>query len=177
MAEQKGYEVNQPPLYRLTSPTRLFRVLGIDAELAEMLLAADENYIKFTEKKTGRPVEWPKPKLRAAHKRIANLLCRIVTPEFLHSAVRGKSYISNAAAHSADSRSVKIDIRKFFPSTRAQQVFHFFRDKMECAPDVAGVLTKLLTVDGHLATGSSASPILSYFAYWPAAGSVDTRLS
>ena len=36
---------------------------------------------------------------------------------------------------------------------------------MLCAGDVAGVLTHLLTVDGHLATGSSVSPILSYFAY------------
>ena len=36
---------------------------------------------------------------------------------------------------------------------------------MACAGDVAGILARLLTVDGHLATGSSVSPILSYFAY------------
>jgi len=30
---------------------------------------------------------------------------------------------------------------------------------------VAGVLTHLLTIDGHFATGSSVSPILWYFAY------------
>src|SRR5262249_54460475 len=29
----------------------------------------------------------------------------------------------------------------------------------------AGILTKLLTIDGHLAIGSSVSPILSFFAY------------
>jgi hypothetical protein len=36
---------------------------------------------------------------------------------------------------------------------------------MLCTGDVAGILTKLLTVDGHLPTGSSSSPILSFFAY------------
>lgn len=36
---------------------------------------------------------------------------------------------------------------------------------MACAPDVAAILTKLFTVDGHLATGGNVSPILSYFAY------------
>ena len=36
---------------------------------------------------------------------------------------------------------------------------------MLCSGDVATILAKLLTVDGHLPTGSSASPILSYFAY------------
>jgi RNA-directed DNA polymerase len=36
---------------------------------------------------------------------------------------------------------------------------------MSCEADVAAVLTKLLTVDGHLPTGGNASPILSYFTY------------
>ena len=123
-----------------------------------------DNYIRFTTDK-GRDVQWPKPLLRKVHKRVATLLSRIDTPAFLHSAIRGRSYVSNAGQHRADQPSVKIDIRKFFPSVRAASVFHFFRDTMLCAPDAAAILTKLLTVDGHLPTGSSVSPILSYFAY------------
>jgi RNA-directed DNA polymerase len=60
---------------------------------------------------------------------------------------------------------VKVDIRKFFQSVRAPAVFHFFKDKMLCSPDVAGILARLLTIDRHLPTGGNASPILSYFAY------------
>jgi RNA-directed DNA polymerase len=58
-----------------------------------------------------------------------------------------------------------VDIQKFFQSVRAPAVFHFFKDQMQCQPDVAGLLTMLVTVGGHLPTGGNASPILSYFAY------------
>jgi hypothetical protein len=37
---------------------------------------------------------------------------------------------------------------------------------MKCSPDVAAMLASLLTVDGHLATGSSVSPILSFYAFY-----------
>ena len=36
---------------------------------------------------------------------------------------------------------------------------------MRCRGDVAMLLAKALTVDGHLPTGSPASPILSYYAH------------
>ncbi len=134
-------------------------------EQLEQLLEADDNYIRWTDKETGRPIQRPKPLPERLHKRVGVLLSRIETPDFLHSAIRGRSYISNASQHDANQPTVKIDIRKFYPSTRAQAVFHFFRDRMLCDGDVAGILARLLTVDGHLATGSSASPILSYFAY------------
>lgn len=122
-----------------------------------------DNYIRFTTQ-TGRDVQWPKPMLRRAQKRAGKLLARIETPEFLHSAKRGRSYISNASEHHVLQPSVKVDIRSFFQSIRAPAVFHFFLDTMACEPDVAAVLTKLMTVDGHLATGGNVSPILSYFA-------------
>lgn len=35
---------------------------------------------------------------------------------------------------------------------------------MECEDDIAGLLTKLATIKGHLPTGSPLSPILSYFS-------------
>jgi hypothetical protein len=136
----------------------------LSAEDTTKLLAASENYIRF-ETVTGREIQWPKPLLRKVHKRVAVLLSRLQTPEFLHSAVTGRSYISNANKHTAEQPTVKVDLKKFFPSVRAAAVFHFFRDRMLCEADVAAVLTKLLTVDGHLPTGSSVSPVLSYFAY------------
>jgi hypothetical protein len=37
---------------------------------------------------------------------------------------------------------------------------------MKCNTDVASILAKLLTVDGHLATGSTVSPILSFYAFY-----------
>jgi predicted ATP-grasp superfamily ATP-dependent carboligase len=59
---------------------------------------------------------------------------------------------------------IKIDVKQFFPSVPQYKVMHFFRDVLECGPDVAGLLANLVCYDGRLATGSSASPIISYYA-------------
>lgn len=165
MVDRRAYPNNQSRLYKITSPAQLAERLFVKPEQLDLFLNAVDNYIRWTDKKTGRPIQQPKRLLDGVHKRVGVLLSRIETPDFLHSAIKGRSYISNASQHDPNQPTVKIDVRKFYPSTRAQAVFHFFRDRMICDGDVAGMLARLLTVDGHLATGSSASPILSYFAY------------
>jgi RNA-directed DNA polymerase len=158
------HPLNQSRLYKVKSIAQLSDILGISKSYVKYIMRDRENYIRFTTK-GGRDVQWPKPILRRGQKRAAQLLSRIETPDFLHSAKRGRSYITNAQQHSWGHPSVKIDIRQFFQSTRAAAVYHFFADKMCCVPDVASALTKLLTVDGYLPTGGNASPILSYFTY------------
>ncbi len=165
MSTRKYYPRHQSRLYKVQSPGQLAEVLLLRKSELQLLEKAEDNYIRWVDKKTGRDIQKPKPLLERAHRRTGVLMSRIETPDFLHSAVKGRSYITNAARHTSDEPTVKVDIRKFYPSVRAQAVFHFFRDRMLCSGDVAGVLTHLLTIDGHLATGSSVSPILSYFAY------------
>lgn len=160
-----SYGRDQSILYKITSPQMLADRLRISHEELNALAADPDPYKRWLDKKSGRLIQEPRPKLAKVHRRIALLLARIETPTYLHSAKKGRSYISNASAHSVDEGCVKIDVRKFYPSARGQAVYHFFRDRMICAEDVAGILAKLLTVDGHLPTGSSASPIISYFAY------------
>jgi len=160
-----SYPRNQSIFYKITSPQMLADRLRVTLEELNELCAATDNYKRWTDKKTGRPIQEPKPKLDKVHKRVALLLAKIEAPDYLHSAIRGRSYITNASGHSVDAGCVKIDVRKFYPSVRSQAVHHFFLDRMLCSGDVAGILTKLLTVDGHLPTGSSSSPILSFFAY------------
>lgn len=161
----RSHPRNQSRLFRVTSPTQLAERLGIESADLTMLERARENYIRWVDKETGRDIQRPKPKADRVHRRAAVFLPRMIVPDYLHSAVKGRSYITNAHEHDARLPGIKIDIRQFYPSTRAAAVFHFFRDRMECEGDVAGILAKLLTVDGHLATGSSVSPILSFFAY------------
>lgn len=165
MTERRAYAHHQSRLYKVKSPAQLADVLQLPLDDMNLLLSTSDNYIRFRTKDTGRDIQWPRPTIRRAHLRVATLLARIETPEFLHSAIKGRSYVTNAIRHTHDQPTVKIDIRRFFQSVRAAAVYHFFADFMLCAPDVSAILTKLLTVDGHLATGSSASPILSYFAY------------
>lgn len=165
MSTRRSYPRHQSRLYKVQSPAQLAGVLQIRKSQLQLLEKAEDNYIRWVDQKTGRDIQKPRPLLERVHRRAGVLMSRIETPEFLHSAVRGRSYITNAARHTSEHPTVKVDIRKFYPSIRAQAVFHFFRDRMLCTGDVAGVLTRLLTIDGHLATGSSVSPILSYFAY------------
>lgn len=160
-----SYHRNQSPLYKISSPRMLARVLQVSMAELEELQSDLDPYKRWTDPKSGRPIQEPRPRLEKVHRRIGMLLARIEVPDYLHFARKGRSYITNAAAHSVRASCAKIDIRKFYPSARAQAVYHFFRDRMECAGGVAGILARLLTVDGHLPTGSSASPILSYFAY------------
>ena len=46
-------------------------------------------------------------------------------------------------------------------------VFRFFHETLRCRRDVAGLLASLVTYQGRLPTGSSSSPIISYYAYKP----------
>lgn len=160
-----SYQRDQSALYKISSPKMLADRLLISVEELDGLLHDPDPYKRWIDRKTGRAIQEPRPRLARVHRRVAMLLSRIDTPDYLHSARKGRSYITNASVHGVETGCAKIDVRKFYPSARAQAVYHFFLDRMACAGDVAGMLSKLLTVDGHLPTGSSASPILSFFAY------------
>lgn len=154
----KFYPLNQSPFYKIKSPAQLADIPGTNQKAMIRIASGSANYIQL-ENHQGRNIQWPKPTLRRIQKRAADLLGRIETPDFLHSAKKGRSYITNADKHGFSLPSVKVDIRKFFQSVRAPAVFHFFKDKMLCAPDVAGILARICTLDKHLPTGGNASPI------------------
>lgn len=154
----------QSHLYGIVSIHLLGKKLGLSVGDLERL-AANGKYRVFNLKDTGRLVEEPSPILQALHRKIHRYLARIEAPAYLHSAIKGRSYISNAIAHLGDGPMIKIDVKKFFPSVPQHKVMHFFRDQMSCASDVAGLLAKLLCRKGRLPTGGAASPIISYYAF------------
>jgi hypothetical protein len=155
--------VEQCHLFRFRSPHALAIRLGVPLEKLERL-AAGNKYEVF-KLKSGRVVQEPEAALQALHRKIHRYLARIETPSYLHSTVSGASYVSNASTHQGTSDTVKVDVKKFFPSVPQHRVMHFFRDVMECSGDVAGLLANLICYKGFLATGSSASPIISYYAF------------
>lgn len=163
----KKYALNQSPFYRLTTKKRLIKVLGITFSELKNLILADKHYIEQEEFKNDkrRLIERPKYKLKQIQRRIANLLSRIETPDFLFCPAKGRSYITNAKEH-IDSDVVRsLDIKAYFQSTSSSRIYLFFYEQMQCSPDVAEILTNLATFRGHLPTGSPLSPILSYYAH------------
>jgi len=106
-----------------------------------------------------RHIQEPRGKLRPIHNRIRKLLSRIAPPDFLFCPVKGRSYVNNAAIHAAAREIRTLDVAKYFPSTPRHRVYWFFHKVMLCNTDIASILAQLLT------TGSTVSPILSYYAF------------
>ena len=169
LADTKQYPMNQSPFYKLSSPNQAARLFKMELTEFERLVGVGAgNYENFDiEHDNGkiREIESPKRRTQALHKKACKFLTRIETPDYLHSALKGRSYLTNARAHIGEGATIKVDIRSFFKSVKRASVFNFFVEHMNCPRDVAGILASLFTYNGHLSTGSSVSPILSYYAH------------
>lgn len=178
-----SYALNQCALFKVQSKKRLAELLQIDLpDLVNLskqksqykIFTLDEKSCEFTGKITkARQVEEPKGELRRVHDRIRDLLSRVALVEYAHAAVKGRSYRSNAVAHSKSDVVATFDIRKFYPSTGESHIVDFFFRDMQCSADVANLLGKILCFrafemsKGCLPTGSPASPIVSVYANKP----------
>ena len=164
----KRVPVRASALFKLTSPRRLAEILLVPrSTLERLVIAGDINYLIRPDRQSCRIIEEPKPQLKLIHQRFARLLAQMETPDYLHSGVKGRSYITNANAHGSDHACIKLDIKKFFPSSSSHYVQRFFEEVLEYPPDVASRAKRLLTCSGHLPTGGNASTILSFWAYKP----------
>lgn len=159
---QKKLKLEQSWLYAISSLSDLSRRLMVDVGDLEKLASDTGNFNLF--EIDGRAIEEPKRRLQRLHARVHELLSRVEAPDYLHSAIKGRSYVTNAQPHKIGAL-IKIDVHRFFRSVPRHAIYRLFHDRLRCAGDVSGLLANLLTFDRHLATGSSASPILSYYAY------------
>lgn len=162
--KQTRIPIDRCHLYGIKSPHALAKRLGWELNKLDSL-AAYGGYRVYKHKETGREIQEPGAALQSLHRQLHRYLARIEVPAYLHSAVKGRSYLSNARAHVGGGKLLKIDIAKFYQSVPQHKVMHFIRDVLSCSPDVAGLLANLICYRGVLATGSSISPIISYYAY------------
>ncbi|WP_274370388.1 reverse transcriptase family protein [Morganella morganii] len=162
----KSYSLQECVFYKLTSRKKLEKILFSSIQELK-LLSDDRNYILFYEKSDinkKRLIEKPNEKLDIIHTRIASLISRIIQPQYMHSGLKDKSYISNARAHLGKKPVLTTDIKSFFPSTTRLKVFNFFYKKLRCSSDIADLLSHLCTVNNHIPTGSRISMPLAYWA-------------
>lgn len=166
---KKQYDVRYSPLYKLSTKKKLAALLNTDVAVISDPVHSGivTQYNIFKCKKTLRFITEPRGDLRLIHKRLLKLFCRIENPGYIHSAIKKRSYLTNARSHLSNINIIKIDIKKFFPSVKFHHVQNFFLNTLCCAPDVATILAKICTVETklhgtHLPTGSCISPILSY---------------
>lgn len=165
ISAQRKYDLTQSPLYMVRSKKKLAEKLNLpsSAELVA-LTRLEVPYRKFEVEGKNKPrsVQMPSRQLYPVHVHIFKLLRRIELPDYLHSGVTGRSYITNAKAHLGTQKTYTVDIKKFYPSVSRSMVYAFFRGIMKCSEDVAGILANISTCDGHIPTGSSLSQLLAY---------------
>lgn len=163
------YVLEASPLWKLRGPKKLATLLNMSIE--EVLSVAKvPAYHRFDvpSKKPGkepRHVQEPRELTLHLHYQFTKLLDRVVRPAFLHSATKKRSHVTNAQAHLGTDPVVCTDIQKFYENTTRAHVKAFLRVDLGWPIDLAGLMADALTVDGHLPTGSSVSPLLSYFTH------------
>lgn len=176
------YAIDSSPLYGMTSHTRLAAILrwaGTTGQLREFCRRPTNfsRYIDRSKPGKERLIEAPAKSAKAFQTRFLELLRRIELPDYLHSARSGRSYLSNSATHcEADGCTITMDIDSFYQSATRERVIHFFEVHLKQPRDVAETLASLLCCDGHLATGSPASPLVSFWAYRKVFDAIDERV-
>lgn len=174
------YTLHDSPFFRLRTRKKLATLLRVsEATLADISSRDDLYKRRWKHKKEEkwlrkqpdveisqhyRPIDIPDAGLKAIQSRIANLLARITPPDWLFSPVKGRSYVDNAACHKGSRAFWLLDIADYFLSCTANNVAHFFRNRLECSPDVTAILVRLTTLRQCLPQGSPCSPILAYFS-------------
>lgn len=160
------YDLTQSPLYNLRSKRKLASLLFLSIQELIRLSTAPDLYRKFPVFKDGkeRQVETPSWQLLPVHTRLFALLKKIELPDYLHSSVKGRSYVTNAKVHLGQKEAYTLDIKKFYQSVTRSMVARFFRDTMRCEKDVGAILANLTTCDDHVPTGSPISQLLAFLA-------------
>ncbi|EPA8175191.1 reverse transcriptase family protein [Yersinia enterocolitica] len=165
--KNKNYKIIDSPLYKLKSKKKLVGLLGTSLSELNSLKSDKENYSLFEQlSKKGKPRKIQKPldKLDYIHTRLASLLSRIATPDYLHSGKKAHSNVTNAKVHINSLNLLTTDVRAFFSSTTREMIFSFFYSVMKMSSDVADLLSHICTCHNHLPTGSRISMPLAYFS-------------
>ena len=155
-AVNKRYALTSSCLYRCNTITSLARFLGISVDKLRKLdnqlrESSKEKYRVFPMGESQREIQQPiNGLLIKLQKRIFILLSNIEMPDYVHSARRGRSYITNASEHINNCYTLTMDIRKFYASTRAEAVFQFFLYDMQMKDDLAHILTNICLYDNRI---------------------------
>ncbi len=180
---KQRYDLRDSPFFNLKSRKKLAELLQTSTRTLAQLSVSSELYSRCWKHKLSdvwlksapppiqtesyRPIDIPIPRLKKIQSRVANLLARIQTPNFLFSPVKGRSYVDNAAHHIGSNAFWLLDVADYFPSCSANNVARFFRRDLSCSPDVTAILVRLITLGGCLPQGSPCSPILAYYCNRP----------
>lgn len=96
------------------------------------------------------------------------LLKKIKLPEYIHGSRTRHSIHSNAESHVGKYYVFSLDIKNFFPSVSANNVYNLFK-RLKCSHEVAKILEKICTADDHLPQGYNTSSYIANLIILPTA--------
>ncbi len=114
-----------------------------------------------------RIINPPKPELKDIQKRINTYLVNnIPLPYYAFGGVKGKDNIRNARFHKGQKYVFQTDLKDFFPRITNRMVYAMFVEN-GFSHDVASLLTKLTTFQGHLPQGAPTSTTIANLVFVP----------
>lgn len=164
----KKYDITQCALYKCRTRKRLEYLLRLDPgglKIIDGIIGYHKFEIDKKHSDEKREITAPDKTLKAIQRRILYLLQRVIRPEWLISGEKQKCYIDNGKAHLNGKYVLTIDIKKFYDNCTREPVYQFFVQKLKTSPDVAEILTNIITYNGGIPTGCPTSQIMAFYAY------------
>ena len=164
----KKYDITQCALYKCRTKKRLEYLLCLDLgglKMIDSIIGYHKFEIDKKHSDEKREITAPDKTLKAIQRRILYLLQRVIRPEWLISGEKQKCYIDNGKAHLNGKYVLTIDIKKFYDNCTREPVYQFFVQKLKTSPDVAEILTNIITYNGGIPTGCPTSQIMAFYAY------------
>lgn len=120
-----------------------------------------------------RQIYHPSTRLKHILKAIdRHLLQRIILSSSVHGGRKNHSPLTNATCHIGKRYVQALDIRDFYPSISPKSVYNMFT-QLNCSPDIARIITRLCTADGHLPQGYNTSPRIAILCLQPAIARIE----
>ena len=166
------YPLNQSALYACGSKKKLGELIYLNRRSISRIKSIIGYYeFEIPKHSSGseipvmRKITDPNRQLKRIQRRIHALLKYVETPDYLHSGVFGRSYITNAKYHQSSNYMVTLDIAAFYNNCKRSYVYKFWHKTCKCAPDIAEILTELTTYQSIIPTGCPTSQRVAFFSY------------
>lgn len=164
------YPFSDSPWTQDLTQRDLAELIGWKKHQLEALVRDKELYTKRKTEQIGskmRDLAVPTGKLRTVHERLKFHLNKIKQPTYLFSPRKGRSQRDNAEHHVEQVQFLSLDIKQFYPSTSDEHIFRWAYYVAGLRSDVAGLLVKLVAIDGKMPFGSPVSPVLTTHVHRP----------
>ncbi|MDE1464830.1 reverse transcriptase family protein [Spartinivicinus poritis] len=108
-----------------------------------------------------------KENLKAIHRLIkSRIFSNILYPQYLQGSIKGRYYIGNCQIHTGQRLVISEDIKNFFPSINSDVIYRMWLKLFGFSPEVASILTELVTFQGSLPQGAITSSYIANLVLW-----------